>query len=177
MSKFFIVLCFIIHQAQAAPTENIYHKYYDIYPWNGKDLTVEILNKSPIFQDGKKYMASTNWDVYWSFNLEIKDGICNLADVQVDYRVIITIPQIYEHSIIDDNVIIAFNNIIEKLLTNEYQNINKGRTAALEVENLLHIFEPRKNCDSLQIAANKAADNIVKRYSKSDFFIKKQSEK
>jgi predicted secreted Zn-dependent protease len=141
------------------------------YYVDGRSATVlaaQIEQNGPPGGEGKRYAGKTKWDVQWKFRHEQHGVTCAMKEVAVAVGLAQTLPQWRGEPKGAAALKTRWQQFVLALKRHEDGHTEHGLAAGKEIEVALLAAKPASNCEDLAVAANSAAEAIVKKYQKLD---------
>jgi len=146
--------------------EQTSYKMYDAIHQNGRTLLDTLRVSSPIRINGKTYIGHANWNVTWKFQTtNLQNNTCRISSIETNITSTITLPNLTSTDTATNN---QFRIYLSVLNSHESGHVNNGIKAAHEINNAI-VYQPSAtNCHDLNLSANKAAHQIIKKYQLRD---------
>ena len=135
--------------------------YYSINPKSKKDLSSEMLKKSPAKKDGKKVYGDTKWDIHTSYEFK---GKCRITKVHVDLSINTLLPKLTSKKSIKFNVKSPFRKFESKLISYQKTHEKYAKQAAKEIHKKLLSYGSPKDCDKARKVMRGDINNIIRKY-------------
>jgi predicted secreted Zn-dependent protease len=165
ITRLLLVFCLLPSAALAEPETRINNVYYQVDGSTAEDIWADILAKSPVKENGKQHVAYTRWDVSWKFWWYDHGSSCEISKVTTRLDVAYTLPRLKQSASIPQSVTAHWEKYYAALLDHEQGHKALGVKAAIEIEHQLLNMGPRRNCEQLELDANKMARNVIDKYS------------
>ena len=163
------VLWFITSAPAAAdPLIRMHTSYYYVDGTSASVLAAQIDQNGPPDAGGKRYAGKTKWDVQWKFKHEQQGVTCAIKGVAVAVGIAQTLPRWRGEAKGAPALKTRWRQFVDALTRHEDGHKQHGLAAGKEIETALLAAKPASNCEDLTVAANSAAEAIVKRYQKLD---------
>jgi len=131
-----------------------------------EDIWADILAKTPVHQNGKRYSAHTKWNVSWQFWWTDNGNSCEISKVTTELEVTYTLPRLKQASSIPDSVVAHWDKYYAALYDHELGHKDLGSRAAIEIENQILNMAPRDSCEQLESDANEIGKSMIAKYSR-----------
>ena len=131
-----------------------------------EDLWTDVLTRSPVENNGKKYVAYTRWHVSWKFWWHKNAGSCDISDVETVLDVTYTLPRLDQASSTPEPVARRWEKYYAALFSHEQGHKDIGIRAARDIETQIAAMGPRQTCAQLENDANEIGMKVVDRYSR-----------
>jgi predicted secreted Zn-dependent protease len=155
-------------QSGALPV-SVHYNYYTIRGISDTELRSQMTQQGPLDSlEGRRYDANTAWTVQWSYRYKSIGHQCAIASVKTRVNVTFTLPKWQPVPAASRSLITEWNQYLAALQTHEDGHKNHGVAAGQEVMKMLSHFPPGASCQNVGAAANKAAQQIVRRYNQKD---------
>ncbi len=173
MHKFVAVACGAVSMITAPPVAaeplvRLHTNYYYIDGPSASVLAAQIDKNGPPGADGNRYAGKIKWDVQWKFKREQTGATCGIKEVAVAVGIAQTLPRWRGEPNGAAALKKRWQEFVVALKRHEDGHKEHGLAAAREIEAALLAAKPASNCEDLSIAANSAAEGIVKKYKKLD---------
>ena len=158
---------FSLPPAVIAGTETrVNNIYYMVEGKTAKDIWTDVLAKTPVNQNGKRYAAHTKWNVSWQFWWLDNGNSCEITRVTTGLEVTYTLPRLKQTSSIPDSVAAQWDKYYAALFDHELGHKDLGSRAAIEIENKILNMAPRDSCERLESDANEIGKSMISKYSR-----------
>lgn len=152
----------------ADPLIRMHTSYYYVDGSSATVLAAQIDQNGPPDAGGKRYAGITKWDVQWKFKHEQQGVACTMKGVAVAVGIAQTLPKWRGEAKGAPALKTRWQQFADALARHEDGHKQHGLAAGKEIEAALLAAKPASNCEDLAVAANSAAEAIVKRYQKLD---------
>lgn len=158
---------FSLPQAVIAGTETrVNNVYYMVEGKTAEDIWTDVLAKTPVHQNGKRYAAHTKWNVSWQFWWLDNGNSCEISKVTTGLEVTYTLPRLKQTSSMPDSVVAHWDKYSAALFDHELGHKDLGSRAAIEIENKILNMAPRDSCERLESDANEIGKSMISKYSR-----------
>ena len=164
----FPVFCSLPLAAIAGTETRVSNVYYMVAGETAEDIWTDVLAKTPVYQNGKRYAAHTKWNVSWQFWWLDKGNSCEITRVTTGLEVTYTLPRLKQTSSIPDSVVAKWDKYYVALFEHELGHKDVGSKAAIEIENKIYNMAPRNSCEQLESDANEIGKSVIAKYSRID---------
>ena len=164
----FPVFCSLPLAAIAGTETRVSNVYYMVAGETAEDIWTDVLAKTPVYQNGKRYAAHTKWNVSWQFWWLDKGNSCEITRVTTGLEVTYTLPRLKQTSSIPDSVVAQWDKYYVALFDHELGHKDVGSKAAIEIENKIYNMAPRNSCEQLESDANEIGKRVIAKYSRID---------
>ena len=164
----FPVFCSLPLAAIAGTETRVSNVYYMVAGETAEDIWTDVLAKTPVYQNGKRYAAHTKWNVSWQFWWLDKGNSCEITRVTTGLEVTYTLPRLKQTSSIPDSVVAHWDKYYVALFKHELGHKDVGSKAAIEIENKIYNMAPRNSCEQLESDANEIGKSVIAKYSRID---------
>jgi predicted secreted Zn-dependent protease len=148
---------------------SVRYSYYPIRGMSNSELRSQMSRQGPLDKlEGRRYDANTTWVVKWSYGYKSVGHRCAIASVSTRVNVTYTLPQWQPPPSTPRSLIAEWNQYLAALHLHEDGHRNHGIGAAQEVMKKLTLSPLAPSCKELGIAANKAAQQIIRHYNQQD---------
>ena len=154
--------------ASAEALVRMHTSYYYIEGLSATVLAAQIEQNGPAGGDGKRYAGKTKWDVQWKFRHEQQGVTCAMKEVAVAVGLVQTLPRWRGEPKGATALKTRWQQFLLALTRHEDGHKEHGLAAGKEIEVALLATKPAGNCADLAVAANSAAEAIVRKYQKLD---------
>lgn len=155
-------------QSGAVPV-SVRYNYYPIQGVTDTELRSQMTQQGPLDTlEGRRYDANTTWAVYWSYRYKTVGNQCTIGSVQTKVNITFTLPQWQSAPDTPRSLRAEWNQYLAALQTHEDGHKNHGIAAAQDVRQTLSRFPSAASCSKLGVAANQAAQRIVRQYNRKD---------
>ena len=173
MHKIVAIACGAVYSIAAPPVsaEPLVRMHTSYYYFDGPSATVlaaQIDQSGPPGADGKRYAGKTKWDVQWKFRHEQHGVTCMMKEVAVAVGIAQTLPKWRGEPNGAAALKTRWQQFDDALKRHEDGHKVHGLAAGREIEAALLAAKPASNCEDLAVAANFAAEAIVKKHQKLD---------
>ena len=148
----------------AAPDISINNIYYNVSGETAEDIWNDIMNKSPVRQNGKQHVAYTSWIVNWRFWWIDKVETCEISEVSTSLDITYTLPRLMQNPSMTDALSNRWHKYYSALFKHEQGHKNFGVRAAEQIEKELVAMSARPDCTRLERDANETANRILDKY-------------
>jgi predicted secreted Zn-dependent protease len=162
------VFCSLPLAAIAGTETRVNNVYYMVAGETAEDIWTDVLAKTPVYQNGKRYAAHTKWNVSWQFWWLDKGNSCEITRVTTGLEVTYTLPRLKQTSSIPDSVVAQWDKYYVALFDHELGHKDVGSKAAIEIENKIYNMAPRNSCEQLESDANEIGKSVIAKYSRID---------
>ena len=153
--------------AAIAETETrVNNVYYMVEGETAEDIWTDVLAKTPVHQNGKRYAAHTKWKVNWRFWWQENGNSCEITRVTTGLEVTYTLPRLKQTSSMPDSVVAHWDKYYAALFDHELGHKDLGSRAATEIENKILNMAPRDSCERLESDANEIGKSMISKYSR-----------
>ena len=153
--------------AAIAETETrVNNVYYMVEGETAEDIWTDVLAKTPVHQNGKRYAAHTKWNVSWRFWWLENGNSCEITRVTTGLEVTYTLPRLKQTSSMPDSVVAHWDKYYAALFDHELGHKDLGSRAAIEIENKILNMAPRDSCERLESDANEIGKSMISKYSR-----------
>ncbi len=143
--------------------------YYSITGSTANELRSQLNQRGVIHPpNGERYDAYTNWYVRWNYRYQTQASRCRISSANVHTDVKITLPRWTASSSISPALKNKWNRYIQALQVHENGHKQNGIDAGKEVLRTLLSMSAYPTCAQLEVAANAAANQVIKNYSQRD---------
>ena len=163
---FFLFICSLPLAATAEVETRVNNVYYMVGGNTAEDIWADVLAKSPVQQNGKRYAAHTKWNVSWQFWWLDGGNSCEISKVTTRLEVTYSLPRLEQSSSIPDPVTAQWDKYYAALFDHELGHKNLGSIAAAEIENQILNMGKRGSCVQLESDANEIGKNVIAKYSR-----------
>ncbi len=162
---FLLVILLIVHtrQAHSAPDINLNKTFYDISGTNITAIHESLQRNGPLAKSGKRFHASTHWNISWSYRWIESNQQCRLNKTDISVQVDMLLPRLKNRDSLDEKVRTKWDQYIAALTAHEQQHQAFGQEAANEIERLL-LNTPAMNCFRMEKHLNERAQEILAKY-------------
>lgn len=164
----FPVFCSLPLAAIAGTETRVNNVHYMVAGETAEDIWTDVLAKTPVYQNGKRYAAHTKWNVSWQFWWLDKGNSCEITRVTTGLEVTYTLPRLKQTSSIPDSVVAHWDKYYVALFEHELGHKDVGSKAAIEIENKIYNMAPRNSCEQLESDANEIGKRVIAKYSRID---------
>ena len=154
--------------ANAGTETRVNNVNYMVGGKTAEEIWTDVLAKTPVHQNGKRYAAHTKWNVSWQFWWLDNGNSCEISKVTTGLEVTYTLPRLKQTSSIPDSVLAQWDKYYAALFDHELGHRNLGSKAAIEIENEIYNMAPRNSCEQLESDANKIGKGVIAKYSRID---------
>lgn len=146
-------------------------EYYDVYPKSKKDLSSELLKKSPVRKYGKKLYGDTKWKINSSYEYK---GKCRVTKVFVDLSITSILPRLSPKKSVKFSVKSPFKKLKNKLISYQKKHEQFAMKAAKEIEKKFLSYGSPTDCDKQRKNMRIDGTRIINKYkNKSKEYDKK----
>lgn len=144
---------------QAAVSEQVEHRYYDVDQRPGDTLLSALNAASPVRDGGRTFHAYTAWNVRWQFRWNAAPGgTCRITSVATRLAVTMTMPRLRA----TDALLAAdFRRYYPALLLHEEGHRNLARGVAQEIDRRIEDLPPMERCTDLEREANRIGHELL----------------
>ena len=143
--------------------------YYDVHASNAEQLYREIfLNRGPLTENGKRYAATTRWDIQWNFRPQKVSGFCVMKEVTVAISVVHTFPNWLDVGRAPVEYAARWQSFMSALRTFHALRQKIGNMAADEIKSKLRSMPLSSSCELLETDANNIAQEVIRKYQEQD---------
>ena len=158
---------YLLPLAAIAGTETrVNNVYYMVEGETAEDIWTDVLAKTPVHQNGKRYAAHTKWKVNWRFWWQENGNSCEITRVTTGLEVTYTLPRLKQTSSMPDTVVAHWDKYYAALFDHELGHKDLGSRAATEIENKILNMAPRDSCERLESDANEIGKSMISKYSR-----------
>ena len=165
ITRLLLIFCLLPTATFAEPETRINNVYYQVDGNTAEDIWADIMAKTPVKGNDKQHVAYTRWNVHWKFWWYDNGSSCEIDKVTTKLDVTYTLPRLKQSASIPQSVTAHWEKYYAALLDHEHGHKALGVKAAIEIENQLLNMGPRRNCEQLELDANKMAGNVIDKYS------------
>jgi predicted secreted Zn-dependent protease len=162
----FLVLYSLPPAAVAGTETRVSNVYYMVEGETAEDIWTDVLAKTPVHQNGKRYAAYTKWNVGWQFWWLDNGNSCEITRVTTGLEVTYTLPRLKQTSSMPDTVVARWDKYYAALFDHETGHKDLGSRAAIEIENKILNMAPRDSCERLESDANEIGKSMISKYSR-----------
>ena len=166
ITRLLLIFCLLPSAALAEPETRINNIYYVVDGKTAEDIWVDIIAKSPVKGNGKQHVAYTRWKVNWQFWWLDNGSSCDISKVTTKLDITYTLPRLKKSDSTPQSVTADWEKYYAALFEHEQGHKDLGVKAALEIENQVLNMGSRRNCEQLELDANKMAKGVVDKYSR-----------
>ena len=160
----------------AEPSVNVSTDYYIVSGKTPRDIRNSLNNNSPIYANGKRYDAHTQWSISWQYWLNGKVGDCKVNKVKTIVNVRFTLPRLQVNQFLSSTVISRWKSYESALLQHEYGHQDNGVSAAREIENRLLTIQPQQSCQTVKDMIQTITNTIISKYKQKDSIFDQQTQ-
>jgi predicted secreted Zn-dependent protease len=161
-----LVFCSLPLAAIAGTETRENNVYYMVEGETAEDIWTDVLAKTPVHQNGKRFAAHTKWNVSWQFWWLDGGSSCEISRITTGLEVIYTLPRLKQTSSIPDSVVAHWDEYYAALLDHELGHKDLGSRAAIEIENQILNMAPRDSCEQLESDVNEIGKSVIDKYSR-----------
>ena len=166
MKAVLVTLSMLIATAASGYEQRINSVYYSVAGDSVEDLWADVLTKTPVEHNGKKYAAFTRWQVNWHFRWQHDGSSCDITSVETSLDVTYTLPRLEHAARTPASVVERWEAYYAALFDHEQGHKDLGAQAAMQIENDILRLGPRTTCAELESDANAIAKKVVEAYSR-----------
>ncbi len=163
-SLLFLVLFSLPLAASAGTETRVNNVNYMVEGKTAEEIWTDILAKTPVHQNGKRYAAYTKWNVSWQFRWLDNGNSCKINKVTTELDVTYTMPRLRKTSSTPASVLAHWDKYYAALFEHELGHKQLGSRAANEIERQILNMAPRESCEQLESDANEIGKNIIAKY-------------
>ena len=152
--------------AHAEPELRLANIFYSVAGDTVERLWADVMARTPVAQDGRKFVAHTRWQVNWRFWWQSQGEHCDISKVNTQLDVTYTLPRLAPSSTMPDSVSDRWNRYYTALFEHEQGHKDLGLQAAQAIEQQIANMGPRNDCDQLERDANRIARTVIDEYSR-----------
>jgi predicted secreted Zn-dependent protease len=155
---------------QSSPVPvSLKYSYYPIQGMSDTELRSQMTQRGPLDTlEGRRYDANTTWVVKWSYTYKFVGNRCAIDSVKTHVEVTYTLPQWKPAPGTSPSLVAEWNHYLGALHMHEDGHRDHGVAAAQDVMKKLKQMPPAASCRDMGLAANKAAQQIIRRYNQKD---------
>jgi len=156
-------------QAQSQPVVAVNTVYYAITGATASQLRQQMNQLGPASQtSGQRFDARTDWYVRWNYQYLSQGNRCQLTAIRVRADASVILPRWKQPANAAKGLVDRWNHYIKALRLHEDGHTNNGIAASRAVLQVLKQFPAKSSCSELGVAANEAAQGIIRQYSQRD---------
>lgn len=163
--RYALLLILLPSMAAAQPEIRLNKVFYKVAGHTMEDLWADVMLKTPVEQNGRKFAAFTRWHVSWRFWWQYDGKACDISKVETKLDVTYTLPQIDRSSGMPDGVIDRWEQYYSALFEHEQGHKDFGARASSEIAEKISQMGPRENCSLLETDANEIGKQVIERYT------------
>jgi len=165
-SLLLLVFCSLPLDAIAGTETRVNNVYYMVEGETAEDIWTDVIAKTPVHQNGKRYAAHTKWNVSWQFWWLDNGNSCEISKVTTGLEVVYTLPRLKQTLSIADSVVAHWDKYYAALFDHELGHMDLGSRAAIEIENQILNMASRNSCEQLESDANEIGKSVIAKYSR-----------
>ena len=147
----------------SAPVVNLKTSYYDITGTDIVGIHKSLQQKGLLAKNGKRYHASTQWNISWNYRWIESKKQCRLNKTETSVNVDMLLPRLRNRDRLNENMRSTWDRYLTALTAHEKQHQAFGLQAATEIEQLLR-NTPAMDCFALETRLNNQAEQILNKY-------------
>ncbi len=153
-----------VSHASTEPSVSMNTSYYSINGKSEDEIRNNLNKKTPIFENGRKFDAYTEWFVNWNFWWRKSSRSCAITKVKTRINIRQTFPKLKTNLPISGSLDIKWKKYMKSLLEHENGHKSLGLKAANEIKKRISNMSARSTCKKLEADANKIGNNILNKY-------------
>lgn len=143
--------------------------YYSVTGKTANELRSQLNQRGVIHPpSGQCFDGYTNWRVNWNYRYQTQGNTCRVGSANVSTNIKITLPKWKRPSSISSGLKNRWNRYIAALEVHENGHKKNGLDAGKDILQTLRSMSAYPTCEELGLAANVAADEVIKIYNQKD---------
>ncbi len=162
LAALFILLVFLSGKAFSTPNITETTSYYSVEPKSVSDMYQVFMSSSPIMKEGKTYLGTTKWKVWWVWSWKYKNNRCYMKNVDAFVDIEYMMPKLAIKTYTAD-ILFIWDKWYSRLEKHEQNHARYAlETAKLGQKEILNIPSERK-CEQLNASAELLSKELVEK--------------
>jgi predicted secreted Zn-dependent protease len=154
--------------APAAPKVSQETLYYQVEGKSPAEIRSSLETRGPIGKGGRRFHASTNWNVEWGYRWIESGWRCQFSTPDITLKVSMLLPKLSNISDYPNSIQQQWGQYYNALLDHEEQHVDFALRAASELEAELNELVGWHPCDRLEQRVAEQAENVLDKYLKQE---------
>lgn len=156
----------IVFKSYSEPLINTNTTYYEVQGKTVTEIKTSLNNNSPIFENGRKFHARTNWNFKWNFSWQEFSNSCKITSVKTSLDIKYIFPKLTNYSSLSPSLKKQWDQYYQALVKHEEGHKNLAIKAAKDIENNILQLGQKNTCQNLEKEANNLGNKILQESNK-----------
>ena len=167
ITALFLLLFLLSGKAFSSPNITETTTYYSVEPQSISEMYQVFMRSSPIQKEGKTYLGTTKWKVWWVWKWKYKNNRCRMKSVDAFVEIEYLMPKLAVKTYTAD-ILFIWDKWFPRLEHHEQNHAKYAvETAKVGQKEIMNIPSERK-CEQLNASAELLSEELVKKLRKKN---------
>lgn len=148
----------------AAPEVERENQFYGVTGIAPSEIRASLERSGPVGRNGRRFHASTRWNVEWGLRWIQSGPRCQLHRPQVSLKITLLMPRLEPANGRSETTLQQWQNYYQALYDHELEHADIALRAANELQAVLGDLQGWMACDRLEQRVNDRADEVLEKY-------------